>query len=208
MGMKTIEMTARLKSVAGITLTEMMVVVAILGVLTAFAVPEYLACNSKAKLRDATALVAGNINLARVGAINQGTIVTVTVCYQTAACPGAAVNPTPNRVTVFFRNPTGTDLLPVETLNPLIALTDASNNPLPPVASPQDVQFSPVGIRRFTGTNANNLCVSNTGAYVGCAVGNAQVFNFKNTDRNLNYRVVIGPSGKTTWCYSATCAGL
>jgi prepilin-type N-terminal cleavage/methylation domain-containing protein len=202
--MKTVEMTARLKSKAGITLAEMMVVVAILGILTAVAVPEYLAWSSKAKLRDATALVAGNINLARVGAINQGTNVTVTVCYQTAACPGATVNPTLNQVTVFFRNPTGNDLMPYVTLDSLIVLTDASNGA---VTSPQDVQFSPVGIRQFTGTNANNLCVSNTGAYVGCAVGNAQVFNFRN-ERNLNYRVVIAPSGKSTWCYSATCAGL
>jgi prepilin-type N-terminal cleavage/methylation domain-containing protein len=205
MGAKTMEMIANSKSEAGITLTEVMVVVAIIGVLITIAIPDYLAWSSKAKLRDATALVAGNINLARVGAINQGTNVTVTVCYQTAACPGATVNPTPAQVTVFFRNAAGVDLMPVETLNSLIALTDANNGA---VTSPQDVSFSPVGIRQFTGTNANNLCVSNTGAYTGCAGGNAQVFNFRNTDRNLNYRVVIGPSGKSTWCYSATCAGL
>ena len=205
MDMKTVEMTARFKSKAGFTLTEVMVVVAILGILTVFAIPEYLAWNSKAKLRDATALVAGDIRLARVSAINQGSNVTVTVCYQTATCPGTTVNPTPAQVTVFFQNSAKVDLMPYVTLNPLIALTNASNGA---VTSPQDVQFSPVGIRQFTGTNVNNLCVSNTGAYTGCAIGNAQVFNFRNTDRNLNYRVVIGPSGKSTWCYSATCAGL
>jgi len=205
MGMKTVEMTARLKSKAGFTLTEMMVVVAIVGILTAFAIPEYLAWNSKAKLKDATALVAGSINLARVGAINQGTNVTVTVCYLTTPCPGTTANTTLNRVTVFFRNSTtGVDLMPVVTLDSLIALTDASNGA---VTSPQDVQFSQVGIRQFTGTNVNNLCIANTGAYTGCAVANAQVFNFRN-ERNLNYRVVIAPSGKSTWCYSATCAGL
>jgi prepilin-type N-terminal cleavage/methylation domain-containing protein len=208
MGMKTMTMTARFKTNAGLTLTEMMVVVAIIGILTAFAIPEYLVWNSKAKLRDATALVAGNINLARVGAINQGTSVTVTVCYQTATCPAAplaTVNPAPSRVTVFFKNSTtGRDLMPVLTLDSLIALTDASNGA---VASPQDVQFSQVGIRQFIGTNANNLCVTNTGAYTACAGGNAQVFNFRNTDRNLNYRTVIAPSGKATWCYTPTCAG-
>jgi prepilin-type N-terminal cleavage/methylation domain-containing protein len=205
MSMKTVEMTARLQSKAGVSLAEMMIVVAIIGIGSAFAVPEYLAWNSKAKLRDATALVAGDINLARVSAINRGSNVTVTVCYQTPACPGATVNPTPAQVTVFFQTAAGVDLFPYVTLNPLIALTNASNGA---VTSPQDVQFSPVGIRRFIGTNANNLCITNTGAYTGCAIGNAQVFNFRNTDRNHNYRVVIGPSGKSTWCYSATCAGL
>jgi hypothetical protein len=117
----------------------------------------------------------------------------------------ATVNPAPSRVTVFFKNSTtGQDLMPVLTLDSLIALTDASNGA---VASPQDVQFSQVGIRQFIGTNANNLCVTNTGAYTACAGGNAQVFNFRNTDRNLNYRTVIAPSGKATWCYTPTCAG-
>jgi len=105
MGAKTMEMIANSKSEAGITLTEVMVVVAIIGTLTALAVPDYLAWSSKAKLRDATALVAGDINLARVSAINQGSNVTVTVCYQTATCPGVTVNPTPAQVTVFFRLP-------------------------------------------------------------------------------------------------------
>jgi prepilin-type N-terminal cleavage/methylation domain-containing protein len=201
---RTMRMIAKSKSEAGFTLIEVMVAVAIIGILAAFAIPNYLAWNSKAKLRDATALVAGDINLARVSAINQGSNVTVTVCYQTATCP-AAPNPTPAQVTVFFRNAAGADLMPYVTLDPLIALTNASNSA---VTSPQDVQFSPVGIRRFLGTNANNLCITNTGAYTGCAIGNAQVFNFRNTDRNLNYRIVIGPSGKSTWCYSSTCAGL
>ncbi len=203
MGMKIMKMTARFKENAGLTLTEMMVVVAIIGFLTVLAVPDYLAWSSKAKLRDATALVAGNINLARVGAINQGTSVTVTLCYLANPCPGTTANPTPSRVTVFFQNPTGVNILPVLNLNPLIVLTDASNNV---VASPQDVQFSQVGIRQFIGTNANNLCVTNTGAYTACAGGNAQVFNFRN-ERNLNYRAVIAPSGKATWCYTPTCAG-
>jgi prepilin-type N-terminal cleavage/methylation domain-containing protein len=203
MGAKSMSMIAKFKENAGLTMTEMMVVVGIIGALSALAVPEYLAWNSKYKLKDATALVVGNINLARVGAINQGTSVTVTVCYQTTPCPGVTANPTPSRVTVFFRNPAGLDLLPVLTLNPLIALTDASNGVVP---SPQDVQFSQVGIRQFTGTNANNLCITNTGAYTACAGGNAQVFNFKN-ERNLNYRAVIAPSGKATWCYAPTCAG-
>jgi Tfp pilus assembly protein FimT len=207
MGMQTMEMIAKFKSNAGVTLTEMMVIVGIIGILTAFAIPEYVSWNSKAKLKDAAALVAGNINLARVGAINQGTSVTVTVCYQTATCPAAPVaivNPTPNQVTVFFQNSTtGQELMPVLTLNTLIALTDASNGA---VASPQDVQFSQVGIRQFIGTNINNLCVTPTGAYTACGGGNAQAFNFRN-ERNLNYRVVIAPSGKATWCYTPTCAG-
>jgi prepilin-type N-terminal cleavage/methylation domain-containing protein len=210
MSMTMPEMTARLKKDAGVTLTEIMVVVAILGALTALAVPNFVEWNSKAKLRDAAGLVSGNMNLARVSAINLGSTVTVTVCYKTATCPAAPVataNPAPNQVTVFFRNSAGADLMPVMTLNPLIALTDASNNPIgAAVQSPQDVQFSPVGIRQFTGTNANNLCVANTGAYTGCAAGNAQVFNLKN-ERNLNYRVVVAPSGKTVFCYIPTCAG-
>lgn len=209
MGRQTVGMAARLKADAGFTLTEVMVTVFIIGALATFAIPEFVSMNSKARLKDAVASVSGNINYARVSAINQGTTVTVTVCYQTATCPAAPVataNPTPNQVTVFFRNPAGLDLMPVLTLNPLIALTDATNTP--GVPSPQDAQFSPIGLRLFPGTNnGNNLCVTNTGAYTGCAAAFAQVFNFKN-ERNLNNRVVIAPSGKTVFCYTPTCAGL
>jgi prepilin-type N-terminal cleavage/methylation domain-containing protein len=204
MSVKTMEMITKSKSEAGFTLTELMVVVVCLGVLAALAMPNFLSFVSKAKLKDATALVAGDINLARVSAINFGTTVTVTLCYQTTPCPGAQANPTLNQVTVFFQNPAGADVMPHETLDSLIALTDASNAV---VTSPQDVQFSQVGIRKFIGTNANNLCIATTGAYTACAGGNAQAFNFRTTNGNFNYRVVVAPSGKSTWCYASTCAG-
>jgi len=190
-------MATRLKAQAGFTLTEVTIIVAIIGLLVLVAVPNYLDWNRKYKLKDAVATLHGNIGLARMNAINQSTTVTVTVTQPTAASP----------VTVTFQNSAGAAVLPLMTMDLEVDLTNATGATVGAgVSSPQNVQLSPMGMRRDTG-NANNLCITATGAYTGaaCTGNGTQAFNFKNT-RGLNYRIVVTSTGKASWCYTSSCA--
>jgi len=190
-------MATRLKAQAGFTLTEVTIIVAIIGLLVLVAVPNYLDWNRKYKLKDAVATLHGNIGLARMNAINQSTTVTVTVTQPTAASP----------VTVTFQNSAGAAVLPLMTMDLEVDLTNATGATVGAgVSSPQNVQLSPMGMRRDTG-NANNLCITATGAYTGaaCTGNGTQAFNFMNT-RGLNYRIVVTSTGKASWCYTSSCA--
>ena len=190
-------MATRLKAQAGFTLTEVTIIVAIIGLLVLVAVPNYLDWNRKYKLKDAVATLHGNIGLARMNAINQSTTVTVTVTQPAATSP----------VTVTFLNSASAAVLPLMTLDSEVSLTNATGATVGAgVSSPQNVQLSPMGMRRDTG-NANNLCITATGAYTGaaCTSNGSQAFNFMNT-RGLNYRIVVTSTGKASWCYTSSCA--
>jgi Tfp pilus assembly protein FimT len=181
----------------GFTLTEVMIIVGIIGMLVMIAVPNYLDWNRKYKLKDAVATFHGNMGMSRMYAINQNTSVTVTFTQASATSP----------VTVTYRTSAGTDVIPPLTLDSEVSLTNATNATVGAgVSSPQDVQFSSMGLRRDTG-NANNLCITGTGAYTGAACTSAtnQAFNFMNT-RGLNYRLVVTATGKASWCYTSGCA--
>ena len=86
-----------------------------------------------------------------------------------------------------------------------ITLTNAGGGT---VGSPQDIQFTSLGRPANPSTTpnaANNLCITSTGATAACGAGTAQAINLKNS-RGLNYRVVVGTTGKISWCYSSGCA--
>ena len=193
------------KRISGYTLTELMIVIAIVTVLSGLTVPTFLDWNRKYQLRDAVGTFYGNLALARMTAINQNSTLTVTISQPTVS----------DVVVVTFRNSAGTDVIPPLNMNRTlygnvtneVNLTNTNNDFVGAgVASLQDVQFMPNGLRLNTGT-AGNLCIALPvgTAYVACSASTAQVFNFRNT-RNENYRVVILPTGKISWCYSSTCA--
>lgn len=185
--------TAPFQAVGGFTLIEMMVAVAIVGALVAVAIPNYLDWNSKYKLQDAVGLVHASMGMARMNAINQNVVATVTVTQATATAP----------VTVAF---TGVSGLSTLTLDSAVSLTNATGATVGSgVSSPQSIQFNSMGLRVNSG-NANNLCISNTGAGVACGSATAQALNFKNS-QGLNYRIVVLPTGKISWCYASACAG-
>ena len=188
---KKIWMSARLKAVGGFTLTEMMVVVAIIGLLTAIAVPNYLDWNRKYQLKDAVGQVHANMGMARLNAINQNATAIITVAQASSSVP----------VTVAF---TGISGLLTLTLNSEVSLTNATGATVGSgVSSPQTIQFNSMGLRINSG-GANNLCISSTGAGVTCSSTTSQALNFKNSV-GINYRIVVLPTGKISWCYTPAC---
>lgn len=63
----------------GFTLIEVMIAVAIVGILAMVAVPNYLQWNARYQLKQATTELAGSLSLARMAAMNRNLAVTVTL---------------------------------------------------------------------------------------------------------------------------------
>ena len=63
----------------GFTLIEVMIAVAIVGILVMVAVPNYLQWNARYQLKQGTTELAGSLNLARMAAMNRNQAVTVTL---------------------------------------------------------------------------------------------------------------------------------
>lgn len=63
----------------GFTLLEMMVAIAILGVLVGIAVPNYLSWNARYELKGAARELSSNLTLAKLSAISRNTPITLTL---------------------------------------------------------------------------------------------------------------------------------
>jgi Tfp pilus assembly protein FimT len=167
-----------------------MVVVAIVGILVALAVPNFISWNRKYQLKSDVANLAGTMGFARMSAINQNIPVLVTV----SQAPLAAV------IVTFTTIPAGpTPLFPAITMNSGVSMTNAAGTA---VLSPQTMRFNTTGIAADT-ANTNNICLSALSVPGGCP-SSSQVLNFRNAGVD-NFRIVIKPTGKIIWCYTPNC---
>ena len=93
----------------GFTLIEVMIAVAIVGILAMVAIPNYLQWNARYQLKQATTELAGSLNLARMAAMNRNLAVTATLALVSGRVNvGGALAPIvlPQAVVAFTGGPT------------------------------------------------------------------------------------------------------
>jgi type IV fimbrial biogenesis protein FimT len=140
----------KLRSSNGFTLIELMMVLAIIGILSALAVPSYIQWNALTQLRQAVTEINSDLALARMAAMNRNKDVTVKVVV------------VGGRVTVSAEDSTGKQVSPNHTLYQHV--TDVAATPAPtPATDPIAVTFSARGLRTSaTGTAAQVIMLTNS----------------------------------------------
>jgi Tfp pilus assembly protein FimT len=119
---------------------EMAIVVAIIGVTSALAVPSYINWNARQQLRQAATEIQNQLSLARISAMSRNSVVNVSfvlsggkVQFSAGDASGVSVIPTTEMMSA------------VTGLNP----------------APTAVAFSPLGIRSGGGTGNQQIMISN-----------------------------------------------
>lgn len=123
----------------GFSLLELCIVVTILGLAAALAVPNYLEWNARYQLRQATTEFQSHLSLARMAAMNQNTTVIVT-----PSVSGGQLSAT-------FTNPSGGQVMPpfIETMREIAAVAGGP------------VQFNSLGLRIGGGTGIQTVTLTN-----------------------------------------------
>ena len=170
-------------SQTGFTFIEIMIVIAIIGIASAIAVPSYIQWNARYQLRQVTSELQSNLLLARMSAKNRNTAMTATFLKAAdgtySAAFGGAIAPMnlPNSVT-------GGSIILVTGLGP------------PPTTAVTDFASSGPGILGTIG-------FSQQGMRVAGGIGN-QTVTLQSVE-GTTYSVVVAPSGKVNSCSKATC---
>ena len=167
----------------GFTLIEIMIVVAIIGVVSAIAVPSYVQWNARYQLRQATSELQTNLLLARMSARNRNTPVTATFIKAADGSYsynfGVGLAPTD-----LPRSVTGGSMIQVTSLGP------------PQTTSTTDFAASSPGI-------LGTILFSQQGVRVAGGVGTQTVT--LQSSQGVTYSVAVAPSGKVNWCTMASC---
>jgi prepilin-type N-terminal cleavage/methylation domain-containing protein len=168
---------------AGFSLLEIMIVVAIIGVVSAIAVPSYVRWNARYELRQATSELQSSLLLARMSAKNRNTPVTATFIKAAdgtySATFGVGLAPMN-----FPRSVTGGSMILVTGLGP------------PPTTAVTDFASSSAG-------TLGTIMFSQQGVRVAGGVGTQTVT--LQSAQGVTYSVAVAPSGKVNWCTKASC---
>jgi len=128
------------------SLLETMVVVSVLSVGAAMAVPNFTFTTARAQLKQGTKELAGHLNTARMLAMNRNTTVTATIAKIT--CPPATANC--GRVQATFSYPGGGTAMTTYVLPAQVTATNGTSQ----------IQFNSLGLR--SGGGGANLTTSLT----------------------------------------------
>jgi prepilin-type N-terminal cleavage/methylation domain-containing protein len=124
----------------GFTLLELMIVVAIIGVATILAIPNYISWNARHQLRQATSEIQNQLMVGRISAMSRNSVVTVNVSLTGGMVVVAAADA--SGATVFQ---------PVQMAGSITGLNPA----------PSAVAFSPLGIRSGGGAGDQLIAITN-----------------------------------------------
>lgn len=137
---RTVYMLRRKNSESGFTLIEMMIVVAIVGVTSAMAVPSYIDWHARYQLRQAATEIQNQLSVARISAMSRNSVVNVSLVLSGG------------KVQVSAGDASGTSVIPATQM----MSTVTGLNPAPTV-----VAFSPLGIRSGGGVGNQQISISN-----------------------------------------------
>lgn len=167
---------------AGVTLVELMAVVAIIGLIAALAIPNYTRSMARATLKQALTELHGNLNMSRMAAMNRNTTITVTL---------AVVG---GRVTATFTDPNSTSAQ---------CLGDTRRCVLPTQTMPAEI----TGVAALLGGTAQVLPVAINFNSLGLLVGagtSIQTVRLTNSKGTI-FEIQITPAGKARWCTTSPC---
>jgi prepilin-type N-terminal cleavage/methylation domain-containing protein len=122
---------------AGASLTEVLIVLAIIGAVSMIAAPNFIDWYSRAEFRRAVVDFQGNLSLARMAAMNRNTTLTVSLAIEDG------------RVTASF-TAGGVDVLPKQTLSKEVAGWGGTS----------PVQFSSLGLRVGGGSGTQTITLT------------------------------------------------
>ena len=125
----------------GFTLMEVMIVIAIIGLTTALAVPNYIDWNARYQLRQAATEIQGQLSIARISAMSRNSVVTVNLVLNSGT------------VQVSAGDASGASVIPATQMMGTVT----GLNP-----GPASVAFSPLGTRSGGGAGNQQISISNS----------------------------------------------
>ncbi len=139
----------RRPSDAGVSILELMIVVAIIIVAAVVAVPNFVAWKQRSQLKQELVTLHANMNLSRMAAMSRNTTMTVTVALNAG------------RITATF-TPTGTTPANCLANNTLCAIpTQVMNADVTTVTGTTTFQFTSLGLRVGGGNAIQSLTLTN-----------------------------------------------